>query len=159
MKWNISILLLIHACSSPLAIYLGNASDEYLMDYSNTLMKLCLVILFLVPVVVESGVCQSSTNLQLKIKRRNCLLLGLSTPCWASVHHLLVRIPTVYLILLNLSIKCEESSESSIFLVLVELAEQYECIYMCIFVGICLYTHSFLILLKFKLLFSNRSQR
>lgn len=76
----------------------GQCNDEYLMDYSNTLMKLCLVFLFLVLVVVESGVCQSSTNLQLKIMRRNGLLLGLSTACCASVHHLLVRIPTVYLI-------------------------------------------------------------
>lgn len=98
MRWSISILLLIHVCSLPLAIYLGNASDDYLMDYSNVLMKLCLVFLFLVPVVVESGVCQSSTNLQLKIMRRNGLLLGLLTPCCASVPHLLVRIPILYLI-------------------------------------------------------------
>lgn len=98
MEQNIRLLLLIYVYLSPLTVHLGNISDECLMDYGNTFMKLCLVFLFLVPGLVYSGVCQSSINLQLKIRRSNSLPHG--------KHHVvpqftvcqLVTTPTVYLI-------------------------------------------------------------
>lgn len=76
MQQNFGLLLLICVCLSPLTVYLDNVSDECLMDYGNTFMKLFLIFLFLVPGLVYSGVRQNSITLQLKIRTSNSLAHG-----------------------------------------------------------------------------------
>lgn len=76
MEQDIRLLLLICECVSPLTEYLGNAGAECLIDYGNPVIKLFCVFFGLVPGLVYSGVCQSSINLQLKIRKSNSLPNG-----------------------------------------------------------------------------------